>query len=166
MSYYFRFPPSAAVHDCSNGGPDQNRGRSRSQISVPSARVSASSHASEFLDPQQGALTRHFLARWEEAPSGGGLGALLRAAISTDATRERLIEIFQRQLQVAIAAMSGTDGADRRAALIASQFLGLGLTRYVLAPPACVAMEHEVIIAHVGATVQTCLTKRFATVDG
>ncbi|WP_258052488.1 TetR family transcriptional regulator [Mesorhizobium sp. INR15] len=110
-------------------------------------------------------LTRHFLARWEEAPSGGELGALLRAAISTDAARERLIEIFQRQLQVAVAAISGTDGMDSRAALIASQLLGLGLTRYVLALPACVSMDHDLIIAHVGATVQDYLTKSISAAD-
>ncbi|WP_258052461.1 TetR/AcrR family transcriptional regulator [Mesorhizobium sp. INR15] len=111
-------------------------------------------------------LTRHFLTRWEEAPSGGELGALVRAAISTDAARERLIEIFQRQLQVSIAAISGPEGADRRAALISSQFLGIALARYVLALPACVAMDHDLIIAHVGATVQAYLTKSISPVNG
>ncbi|WP_208604660.1 TetR family transcriptional regulator [Mesorhizobium qingshengii] len=104
-------------------------------------------------------LTRHFLTRWEQAPSGGELGALLRAAVSSEEARQRLIEIFQGQLQVAVAAISSPEDADRRAALIASQFLGLALTRYVLALPACVAMEHEVIIANVGATVQAYLTR-------
>jgi AcrR family transcriptional regulator len=103
-------------------------------------------------------LTRHFLARWEEAPSGGELGALLRAAVSNEAARDRLIWIFEDQLLHAVAAIGGPRHADRRAALIASQFLGLALTRYVLGLPACAALERDLIVEQVGATVQAYLT--------
>jgi AcrR family transcriptional regulator len=102
-------------------------------------------------------LVRHFLARWEEAPSGGELGALLRAAVSADAARERVIDIFQHQLQVAVAAISGAEAAEHRAALIAAQLLGLALTRYILALPASVALTRELIVAQIGATIQTYL---------
>jgi AcrR family transcriptional regulator len=109
-------------------------------------------------------LVRHFLARWEEAPSGGELGALLRAAVSTEVARGRVIDIFQHQLQVAVVAISGAEAAEHRAALIAAQLLGLALTRYILALPACVALTRELIVARIGKTIQTYLASSLPTV--
>jgi AcrR family transcriptional regulator len=109
-------------------------------------------------------LVRHFLARWEEAPSGGELGALLRAAVSTEVARERVIDIFQHQLQVAVVAISGAEAAEHRAALIAAQLLGLALTRYILALPASVALTHELIVARIGKTIQTYFAPSLPTV--
>jgi AcrR family transcriptional regulator len=103
-------------------------------------------------------LTRHFLLRWEEQASGGELGALLRAAVSASPARDRMIEIFQHQLQASVADLCSGDRPEDRAALIASQFLGLALTRYVLALPAAAGLAGDTIIENVGVTIQHYLT--------
>jgi AcrR family transcriptional regulator len=101
-------------------------------------------------------LVRHFLKRWE-AP-GEELPALLLVAVTHPQARVRLIEIFRDQIAPAIAAICD-DGAATRAALIATQMLGLALTRYVLRLPPVVDLPDEIIVDHVGATVQAYVTK-------
>ena len=100
-------------------------------------------------------LVGHFLDLWEE---GSGLPVLLRSAASNDAAAERLKQTFARQLAPAIAFAGGIDSAAHRAGLVASQMLGLAMTRYILKLPPVVAMDRDFIIREVGQTIQ-----RYAT---
>ncbi|MFI7219319.1 TetR/AcrR family transcriptional regulator [Micromonospora maritima] len=104
-------------------------------------------------------LVRHFVNRWE---ADGTLVALLRAASTNPGAAERMRGIFADQLAGAVA-RSGVDPATaaRRAGLVASQILGLALTRYVVRLPPVVGLDPEELAAWVGPTIQRYLTQPF-----
>ena len=102
------------------------------------------------------ALAGHFLRRWEGDET---LTALLRAAATNEAAADRMRELFGAQLlPVVIAAGADPAEAPRRAALVASQMLGLALCRFVLRLPPMVAMPAPEAAAWVGPTIQRYLT--------
>lgn len=100
-------------------------------------------------------LVRHFLQRWQT--DTGELPALLRVSVTHEQARLRLIEIFSRQVAPAIAKICGEERAAVASALLATQTLGLALTRYVLRLPPVVDLPDEVIIERLGATLQAYL---------
>ena len=102
------------------------------------------------------ALVTHFLTMWEENEE---LTAMLRVGATNQGGAERMQGIFRDQLMpVARQACPDPEQAPARAGLVASQFLGLALTRYVLRFPPTVALAREEIVAWLGPTVQRYLT--------
>lgn len=100
-------------------------------------------------------LVRHFLKRWEA--NTGELPALLRVSVTHEQARSRLIEIFRQQVAPAIADICGKERAAVCSALLATQTLGLALTRYVLRLPSVVSLPDDVIVDRIGATIQAYL---------
>lgn len=100
-------------------------------------------------------LVKHLLDRWEAKP--GELPALLRVSVTHERARARLIEVFRKQLLPAVAAICGKDRAAVCSALLATQTLGLALTRYVLRLPPVVGLSDEVIVERIGETLQSYL---------
>ncbi|HYD14489.1 MAG TPA: TetR family transcriptional regulator [Allosphingosinicella sp.] len=105
-------------------------------------------------------LVRHFLLQWEGEQGGGGMPVLLRSAASNDKAGARLRDIFRAQVLPAVAAAGPPETAPARAGLVASQLLGLALTRYVLKLPPVVALPLDLIVREVGATIQRYATGR------
>ncbi|WP_078531153.1 TetR family transcriptional regulator [Streptomyces sp. PsTaAH-124] len=102
------------------------------------------------------ALVSHFLDLWEES---GELTAILRVGVTNTAGAERLQRVFREQLlPVAQAVCPDPEQVPARAALCASQLLGLALTRYVLRIPAAVALARQEALAWLAPTVQRYLT--------
>ncbi|MGW7405750.1 TetR/AcrR family transcriptional regulator [Streptomyces sp. NPDC054833] len=102
------------------------------------------------------ALVGHFLALWEENEE---LTAVLRVGATNQAGAERMQGIFRDQLlPVARRVCPDPEQVPARAALCASQLLGLALTRYVLRLPPAVALVREEIVAWLAPTVQRYLT--------
>ncbi|MEU7715183.1 TetR family transcriptional regulator [Micromonospora chalcea] len=102
-------------------------------------------------------LIRHFVRRWE---ADGTLVALLRAAATNPGAADRMRGIFAGQLATAVARTSADPAtAERRAGLVASQILGLALTRYVVRLPPVVDLDPEELTAWVGPTIQRYLTQ-------
>jgi AcrR family transcriptional regulator len=101
-------------------------------------------------------LVTHFIYRWENDET---LVALLRAAVTNAAARERVHAIFGGQIQPVISALSpqSADSATR-GGLLATQMLGLAVCRYVLELPPVVAMTPDEVIAWLAPTVQHYLT--------
>lgn len=102
-------------------------------------------------------LVKHFLDRWEGARSDGQLRALLRAAISHTGAREELSQIFEKQLCAAVD-RSGVDQPSTRAALVASQMLGLALGRYILELKPLATMSPDTITSLFAPTIQHYLS--------
>ncbi|MEV6170522.1 TetR family transcriptional regulator [Streptomyces sp. NPDC051954] len=101
-------------------------------------------------------LVRHFLTMWEENEV---LTALLRVGATNQAGAERMQGIFRDQLlPVARHVCPDPEQIPARAALVATQMLGLALTRYVLRFPPAVALSRGEIVAWLGPTVQRYLT--------
>jgi len=102
-------------------------------------------------------LARRFLELWEDGSSG--LAILLRSATSNEDAAERLLDVFRDQVFPAIA-RAGADRPQVRAGLVASQLLGLALTRYVLKIPPVVSLSTDLIVREIGATLQRYATGR------
>ena len=105
-------------------------------------------------------IVRHFLEQWEGESAGRGLPVLLRSAASNVEAAERLREMFRAQVFPAIARVGPPETAATRAGLVASQLLGLAMTRYVLDLPPVVAMSMDEIVRTIGDTVQRYATGR------
>lgn len=102
-------------------------------------------------------LVTHFLSVWEDNLEA--LTAMLRVGVTNAAGAERLQGIFRDQLlPIARQVCPDPEQASARAGLIASQVLGMALTRYVLKFPPAVALAREEIVAWLGPTVQRYLT--------
>ncbi|MFJ4011301.1 TetR family transcriptional regulator [Streptomyces sp. NPDC090026] len=102
------------------------------------------------------ALVTHFLDRWERDDV---LTGLLRVGVTNAAGAERMQAIFAEQLgPVALGVCPDPVEAPRRAALAASQILGMALARYVLRLPPAVELSRDEVIAWLGPTVQRYLT--------
>ncbi|MFF3919062.1 TetR family transcriptional regulator [Streptomyces sp. NPDC001852] len=101
-------------------------------------------------------LVAHFLDLWE---GNEKLTAVLRVGATNPAGAERMQGIFRDQLlPLAEQVCPDPDQAPARAALCATQLLGLALTRYVLRLPAARELPHEELLAWLGPTVQRYLT--------
>jgi AcrR family transcriptional regulator len=115
--------------------------------------------------PEPGSLPRHdigralvtrFLDLWEENEV---LTALLRVGATNQAGAERMQGIFREQVMpVALRVCPDPELAPARAALAATQLLGLALTRYVLRFAPTVALTREEIVAWLAPTLQRYLT--------
>jgi AcrR family transcriptional regulator len=102
------------------------------------------------------ALVEHFLDRWEADDT---FMALLRAAITHEAAAKRVRAVLAGQVAPIIASASGDPArAGLRAALVASQILGMALCRYVLRLPPAIAMTRAEVVAWLGPTVQRYMT--------
>lgn len=103
-------------------------------------------------------LVAHFIDRWEEPSHGGDLVALLRASADHFEARERMTSIFGTQLSRAVRQVGGDKRVAERAALVATQMLGLAYCRYVAKLPPVIALNPEVIVAQLGPTIERYLT--------
>lgn len=110
-------------------------------------------------------LAHHVVRRWERDDT---LVALLRVAVTHDAAAARMRTIFAGQVAPHIAAIEPDPAtARRRAGLLATQMLGLALTRYVLQLPPVVAMTPDEVAAWIAPVIQHYLTGGPTTpVDG
>lgn len=101
-------------------------------------------------------LARHVVWRWERDDT---LVALLRVAVTHEAAAARMRTIFAGQVAPPIAAIEPDPAtAARRAGLLATQMLGLALTRYVLRLPPVVAMSPDEVAAWIAPVIQHYLT--------
>ncbi|MFI6643727.1 TetR family transcriptional regulator [Streptomyces sp. NPDC050504] len=101
-------------------------------------------------------LVLHFLDRWEQDDV---LVALLRTGVTNPVGAERMQEVLKKQLFVLAARVCPyPTQAPVRTALVASQILGMALSRFVLRFPVAVEMDREQIADWLGPTVQRYLT--------
>jgi AcrR family transcriptional regulator len=110
------------------------------------------------LDPHEvgRVLVGHFLDLWEENEV---LTVLLRVGVTNPDGAERMQGIFRDQLMpVALRVCPDPEQAPARAALTASQVLGMAMARYVLRFPPAVALPREEVVAWLAPTVQRYLT--------
>lgn len=99
-----------------------------------------------------------FLGVWDSAPAQGPMLALLRGAVSHDASAALLREAVSRRLLGPLTRGAGVDRPQLRAGLVASQLVGLALTRYVLRLSPLAGAAPSRVAALIGPTVQGYLT--------
>ena len=103
-------------------------------------------------------LVRNALAVWDEPPGNEILLTLLRSSIVEDRAVAQFRQVFAEQVTPAVLRFGDPADAQRRAGLLATQILGLALTRHVLRLPPVVAMTVEEIVTEIGPTLQRYLT--------
>ncbi|WP_439569417.1 TetR/AcrR family transcriptional regulator [Sphingopyxis sp.] len=99
-------------------------------------------------------LVAHFLRLWEDEGADSGLPILLRSAASNDFAAARMQQLFAAQIVPVMLGLGTPETAAARAGLVATQMLGLALTRYVLRLAPVVALDRETLLREIGATVQ------------
>lgn len=102
-------------------------------------------------------LMRTLLGVWDDPALQPGLLALVRSLISDDSgglVRDAFIPVVVGPVLAALVA----DRPDVRIPLVASQVVGLIVTRYVVALPPMAQMPAEDVVARVGPVVQHYLT--------
>jgi AcrR family transcriptional regulator len=102
-------------------------------------------------------LVRHFVARWERDPSEDMLVFLLRTAVTDNSVAAQLQMTFDRVVVGPLVALEYPE-AERRAALIGSQLMGLGLCRYILRLEPVASLSSDDVVAGVAPTIQRYLT--------
>jgi len=105
-------------------------------------------------------LVRMFLSAWDDPVSGPAALALLRSSLHNDWTARLLKEFLTTQvLRRALAQVELAPAeAPLRAALVASQMLGLAVTRYVLALEPLASAPAERVVAVLAPTIRRYLT--------
>lgn len=101
------------------------------------------------------ALVRHVLGRWEDPEVGPAMAAMTRAAFTNGPARDRMSELFGRELGRLFATLGIAARSPHTGPLIATQLLGLGICRYVLKQPGVVALPRDMIVVRVGRVVQS-----------
>jgi AcrR family transcriptional regulator len=101
-------------------------------------------------------LVEHFLDLWE---NDSVLQTLLRVGVTNEAGAARMRAVFAGQiLPLAERFVVTRQDAARRAALVASQVLGMALVRYVLRFGPAADLTRDDVVAWLGPTVQRYLT--------
>ncbi|WP_373296308.1 MULTISPECIES: TetR/AcrR family transcriptional regulator [Streptomyces] len=116
------------------------------------------------VDPREvgEVLVSHFLDLWEE--NREVLTAMVRVGTTNQTGAEGVRRIFRDQIvPLARQVCPDPEQAATRAALTASQIMGMALTRYVLRLPPTVALSREEIVKWLGPTVQRYLTAPYPT---
>ena len=96
---------------------------------------------------------------WDGPARPAGL-ALIRSAVSNEWTAKLLREFLVSRVLRKVVSTLGFDPDVRaaRASLVASQLIGLVMTRYVLKLEPLASASHDSIVAAIGPTVQRYLT--------
>jgi AcrR family transcriptional regulator len=105
-------------------------------------------------------LVRALLGVWDDPDAGPRVAAILRSAVGHEPSAQLLREFFATQIMrpVAAALELPSDEAPSRATLVASQLMGLALTRYILRLEPLASTPSENVVASVGPTIQRYLT--------
>lgn len=105
-------------------------------------------------------LVRTFLSVWDDPRTGPPLVALVRTGLQHDWSARLLREFLTAQILRRVIARLGVSAAEAptRAALTASQMLGLGITRYLLKVEPLASADGETVVSLVAPTIQRYLT--------
>jgi AcrR family transcriptional regulator len=104
-------------------------------------------------------IVRTFLGVWDATPGQGPMLAMLRSAVSHEDSATMLRELLTRVLLRPLADGAGGDDPDLRAALLASQIVGLAITRYVLKLEPVASGTADELAPVYGRTLQRYLTE-------
>lgn len=99
-------------------------------------------------------LVSYFIDAMEGRVIGKKLIALLRASVSHPGAMQALQGILQKRLQIVLVELLPADEADLRSGLIATQMVGLAVTRYILKIPSIVGLSKDDVVRRIGPVIQ------------
>lgn len=110
-------------------------------------------------DPEEigSRIVHRFLTVWDTA-GGGPMAALLRSVTAHPSAARMLREFVLRAIINPVLSAVAPDRHPERGALVASQLIGLGMTRYVLVLEPLASASHDEVAAAIAPTLQRYLT--------
>jgi AcrR family transcriptional regulator len=102
-------------------------------------------------------IASRFLAIWDDPANQARLVTVVRASMSSAAAQDLLTNGVARMVLGPIREVIATPEAELRTSYVASQLLGLAVTRYVLRLEPLASAPSEVVSAAVGPTLQRYL---------
>jgi AcrR family transcriptional regulator len=99
-----------------------------------------------------------FVRNWDDEGSRNPILTLLRAATTEPRAAELIREFLRLKLFAPLMDRLGVDRPDLRADLVASQLVGLGMTRYVLRLEPLASARAGEVVSWIAPTVQRYLT--------
>lgn len=102
-------------------------------------------------------LARGFLHVWDNPEGRERIAALLRSAATHDDPMTLLRQFLLHEVFGRVAARVGPQDLERRAALVATQMIGLAFARYVAGLPGVADAEPDELVAAVGPVIQRYL---------
>jgi AcrR family transcriptional regulator len=120
------------------------------------------SHALEEVPPEQlGAeVVRTVVTAWDDPAVQPLMAGMIRTALSHDLAMRHLRANVMGTVLPAMASLTPGPDATQRAELIASQMVGIFLTRHIVGLPTIAAMSPDDLARTVGPTIQAYLTRR------
>jgi len=106
------------------------------------------------------ALVRNLLTAWNDPPSATVLRSIILTAAHEPVALERLQRVFRNSMIGAVAASLDDDERLVRGGLVASQLVGLSMTRYVWRLEPIRSLPDEDVISLIGPSIQRYLTGR------
>jgi AcrR family transcriptional regulator len=103
-------------------------------------------------------IVGRFLAIWDHSGGGRSLAALVRSVASHEIAAGMMRQFVSRVLVRRVVGSVAPDQVDLRAALCASQLVGLGMVRYVLRLEPLASADHPTVVAAVAPNLQRFLT--------
>jgi AcrR family transcriptional regulator len=104
-------------------------------------------------------LARTFIGVWDAPGAGDRMRALISGALGSEAGARMLREFVTREILGRIAVGLDVPDPHLRAALAASQVLGLGMARWVVGIEPLVEADTETLVRLVGPTLERYLTE-------
>ena len=101
---------------------------------------------------------RRFISHWDRDEHRNPILSLIHAALADPAAAAAFREFITVNLTLPVVERVGADRPQLRAALLASQLIGFGLSRYVLGFDALASVPSEELVAALGATLQNTCT--------
>ncbi|MFC3690106.1 TetR family transcriptional regulator [Aquipuribacter hungaricus] len=98
-------------------------------------------------------LVRTVLLVWGRLDGRGALRAVVASVARSEVARDLLRELVLRRLLLPLVRRLEVDEPERRAALVASQVVGLGMVRYVVRVEPLASADDETVVAEVAPTV-------------
>lgn len=109
------------------------------------------------LDGLGSRIATQFLSVWDDEDMQAPLVAVLRSSLTTPAAAAQLREGLVRMVMSPLIELLGEEDAPLRAQLVASQLLGLAVTRYVLRLQPLADTDASVVAVRIGPTLQRYL---------
>lgn len=103
-------------------------------------------------------VVRTFLTLWDATPGQGPMLALLRSAVTDENAAGLLRDFLTRVAMGPLAKAAGGESPDLRASLVASQMVGLAVSRYVLHLEPLASQPVDVLAPALGPTLDRYLT--------
>jgi AcrR family transcriptional regulator len=121
------------------------------EVEMPKLLVDGRHHAGRHL-------VELFVRTWDEEGTRNPILTLLRAAMNEPHAAEMLRDFLRLRLFAPLMERLGSDRADLRAQLVASQLVGVGIARYVLRFEPLASARPADVVEWVGPSVQRYLT--------